>query len=301
MYLLRLGLRPWRVATLSQAISAAAVGLLLCLCGFLYWLQSGLNPMLGRMQSEQVITAYLSPELEEHEQGKVIDQIRTSLGAHAESAGGGIDVKFVEPSAFLGNIKTQFPELARELEGLGSEVGTVIPRYVSVSGYLNDGAVDKVRAIKGIESAETSKDRLKQVIGAFQALRWMARLLAGGLCLALLTGLIHLARMNSQLHSDAVSLLRLWGATEISLRLPSILSGASVGLLGGILGTFAWMFWGTWLIRHVRAISPLLHELPVAATSGIAFLLLMGGLMIGALSGLLGAFPVNAEEAHAGR
>src|SRR4051812_16105159 len=192
MYLLRLGLRPWKVATVSQLISSAAVGLLLCLCGFLYWLQSGLNPLLGRMQSEQVITAYLSPELEEHEQGKVIDSIRTSLGAHAE-------VKYVEPSQFLGNIKTSFPELARELEGLGSELPTVIPRFISISGYFNDGAVDKVRSVKGIESAETSKDRLKQIIGAFQALRWMARLLAGGLCLALLTGLVHLARMNSGL------------------------------------------------------------------------------------------------------
>jgi cell division protein FtsX len=291
MYLLRLALRPWRVAAFSQTISAAAVGLLLCLCGFLYWLQAGLNPMLGRMQSEQVITAYLSPELEDHEQGKVIDQIRTSLGAHAE-------VKLVEPAQFLGNIKTHFPELAHELEGLGPEVATVIPRYVTASGYLAQDAVDKVRAVKGIESAETSKDRLKQVIGAFQALRWMARLLAGGLCLALLTGLVHLARMNAQLHSDAVSLLRLWGATEFSLRLPSVLSGATVGILGGLLGTFAWMFWGSWLIRHVRAISPLLHEMPAGGAGTIAVLLVAGGIFLGALAGMIGAIPVGAEESR---
>src|SRR3954469_13218151 len=129
MYLLRLGLRPWKVATVSQLVSSAAVGLLLCLCGFLYWLQSGLDPMLGRMQGEQVITAYLAPELDEHEQGKVIDTIRTSLGAHAQAAGGGgIKVEYVDPSQFVGNIKTHFPELARELEGLGSELPTVIPR-----------------------------------------------------------------------------------------------------------------------------------------------------------------------------
>src|SRR5579885_1952637 len=279
MHLLKLGLRPWRVAGLSQAVSAGAVGLLLCLCGFLYWLQAGLNPMLSRMQNEQVITAYLSPELEESEQGKVIDQIRTSLGAHAE--GRAVEVKYIEPTQFLGNIKAHFPELAHELEGLGSEVATVIPRYISISGYLSQDAVEKVRAVHGIESAETSKDRLKQVIGAFQALRWMARLLAGGLCLALLTGLVHLARMNSQLHSEAVSLLKLWGANEVSLRLPSLFSGASVGLLGGMIGTFAWMFWGSWLIHHVRSISPLLHELPAGGTGTVAILLLMGGLFIG--------------------
>jgi hypothetical protein len=47
MHLLRLALRPWRVAPGSQLISAGAVGLLLCLCGFLYWLQDGLGPVLG--------------------------------------------------------------------------------------------------------------------------------------------------------------------------------------------------------------------------------------------------------------
>ena len=78
MYLLRLALRPWRAAGASQAIAAAAAGFMLCLCGFLYWLQSGLGPIVDRMQTEQVITAYLSSELEERDQGAVIDSIRVS-------------------------------------------------------------------------------------------------------------------------------------------------------------------------------------------------------------------------------
>jgi cell division protein FtsX len=289
MYLLRLALRPWRAAAMSQTISAIAVGFLLCLCGFLFWLQSGLGPIVGRMQTDQVITAYLSPELEEREQGAVIDSIRVSLGAHSA------EVRLMNPAQFLSGIKPNFPELVRELEDLGNEAQTVVPRFVSISGQLPADSVERVKRVKGVESAETSRDKLKQIIGAFQALRWIAGLLAGGLCLALLAGLVHLARLNSQLQSDATSLLRLWGASEMVLRLPSALSGASVGIAGGLIGATGWVFWGSWLVRHVRSLSPLLHEIQPGSASGIALLLLFGGALIGAVSGLFGSLPSASE------
>src|SRR5262249_47235875 len=153
-----------------------------------------------------------------------------------------------------------FPELSRELEDLGTEMSVVVPRYVSISGILTDteGAtadgerdprpvLERVRSVSGIESAESSKDRFKPVVGAFQALRWVARLLAYGLCLALLAGLIHLARMNSALHGESLSLLRLWGAGEWTLRIPSALSGLSVGALGGATAFVGWVVQGAWL------------------------------------------------------
>src|SRR5687768_1013664 len=111
MYLLRLGLRPWRIAPASQLVSSAAVGFLLCLCGLLYWLQAGLQPVINRLQGEQVITAYLAADADERDRSRVVDTIRVSLGAAA-------DVRMVEPSQFIGSLKPQFPELARELEGL---------------------------------------------------------------------------------------------------------------------------------------------------------------------------------------
>lgn len=299
MYLLRLAVRPWKAAGVSQVISALAVGFLLCLCGFLVWLQSGLGPIVGRMQSEQVITAYLSPDLEEREQAGVIDSIRVSLGAQSAtpSLAKEIEVRMIEPSQFLNGMKAGFPELVRELEDLGSEAATVVPKFVSVSGALPPDSIERVRRVKGIESAETSRDKIKQTIGAFQALRWISRLLIGGLCLALLAGLVHLARLNSQLQSDATSLLRLWGANEFTLRLPSALSGATVGLAGGLIGSVSWLFWGSWLVRHVRSLSPFLHEISPMNGGGIALFLLLAGVLIGAASGLFGSLPSTAENA----
>jgi cell division protein FtsX len=260
---------------------------MLCLCGFLYWLQGALGPVIGKMQSEQVITAYLTPEVEERDQSRILDTIRVSLGAAPIDAARA-EVKLVDPTQFMKSIRAPFPELARELEGLGGDAAAVVPRFVTVSGILPAGALERVRDVHGVESAESSHDRNKQVVGAFQALRWVLRLLAAGLLVALLMGLIQLSRANAQSHADAVSLLRLWGARESTLRLPSVLSGASVGLAGAGAAALGWLAWGSWLVRHVRATSPFLQDLaPAGGTILVA--LVVGGVVLGTLSGLLGA------------
>jgi hypothetical protein len=59
MYLLKLALRPWRLAVFSQFFSGIAVGFLLLMMGFLYWIEEGLKPVMEHLRKEQVVTAYL--------------------------------------------------------------------------------------------------------------------------------------------------------------------------------------------------------------------------------------------------
>jgi cell division protein FtsX len=268
---------------MSQLFSACAVGFLLLLVGFLNWMQSGLKPVLARLQGEQVVTAYLDPSVEPKDEAKITDQVRLSLGAHAQ----GTDVRFVNAQQFLGNLKGPYPELARELEDLGADASAIVPRYVSISGMLPESVLQKVRGVPGIESAESSKDRYQHVVGAFSALRWVARLLVLGLGLALLTGLIHLSRMNAYLHREALTILRLWGAGGGLLRVPSMISGLIVGAVGGVIAFAGWITAGAWMARQVRTLSPMLRDMP-GATAGMAALLLLGGILVGLFAGAFG-------------
>lgn len=278
MYLLKLALRPWKLSLFSQLVSAIAVGLLLFLSSVAFWLQGGLKPVVNRLQNEQVITAYLNAASTEPAD-KVVDSIRTTLGSKS------IEVKKVDAADFISHLRDRYPDLGRELEDLGPEAEGVVPRYVSISGVLPDSAIDQVRAVAGVETAETSKDRYKHIVGAFSTLQWVSRVLAFGLCLAVLAGLIHLARMNSYLHRDAVGLLKQWGAGRWTLKAPGMISGIGVGALGGLFGLVGWLTGGVWLTRHVRELSPLLKEMP-AASSQMGLVLLGIGLMGGLLSGL---------------
>ncbi len=275
MYLLKLSLRPWRLAPMSQFFSAIAVSLLLFLMGFLFWMQRSLSPVLIRLQGEQVVTAYLNPSINTKDEAKVVDSIRLLLGAQS-----GMEIKFVGSRQFISTLKTQYPELGRELEGLGSETHQIVPRYVTLSGILPSSTLEKVKTVAGIESVESTKDRYRQVVGAFSALRWMSRILMGGICLALLTGLIHLSRLNAYLHEDALKLLQHLGASQKVLIFPGAASGFSVGLLGGLLALLAWMTVGIGLTQHVRSLSSLLKGMP-SAPSNLALILLIGGAMAG--------------------
>lgn len=287
MYLLRLSLRPWRLAPFSQIFSSLAVGFLLLLVGFLFWMQRGLKPILTRLQGEQVVTAYLDPSVNGKDAQALVDTIRVSMGAHSQSARAP-EIKLVTSFELISLLKSQYPDLGRELEDLGNEMDQIVPRYVSVSGVLPSDSVDQIKRIPGVESAESSKDRYKHIVGAFSALRTVARVLMAGLCLALLTGLIHLARMNGFLHRDALLLLRFWGAGSATLLVPGMISGLFVGLLGGVIAFSGWLTAGIWLTRHVRALSPMLSALPMAGSQSALVLLFLGG-SLGWLAGGFGS------------
>ncbi len=293
MYLLKLALRPWRVAFMSQMFSALAVGFLLFLCGFLFWLQSGLRPILHRLASEQVITAYVQPSYDVASEGKLMESFR-ALGFSPQ-----VEIQFVTASHFVSLLKERYPDLGRELEDLGKEMDQVVPRYVTLSGILPASALARVRGIPGIESAESSKDRHQQIVGAFSALRWMTRVLMVGLVFALITGLIHLIRMNSYLHKDSLSLMRLWGAGARALAGPGMISGFFVGIMGGGVAFVGWITLGIGLTHHVRTLSVLLKGMP-AAHSYLSLVLLGAGILIGVSSGWIGSWFFMRDRTRAG-
>ncbi|MBC7691543.1 MAG: hypothetical protein H7222_07215 [Methylotenera sp.] len=290
MYVLKLALRPWRLSTLSQIFSSVAVGFLMLLAGFLIWLQAGLNPIVHRLQREQVITAFIDASVEAKDESRILDSIREQVGAHPTSdamPGASTDVKLVAPAEFIKDLDAQYPELSKEIQSMGSEMDQIVPRYVSVSGLLPDSAADAIKGIPGIQIVDSSKDRHKTIVGALKAVKWVTQILIIGLAVALMTGLVQLARLNSALHRDALGMMRQWGATQLQLRLPGLFSGMSVGLTGGALAAVGWFFGVTWFAIHVRAFSPLLAGLQMpSAMMSVSFM--FAGAAIGLMASVFG-------------
>jgi cell division protein FtsX len=199
----------------------------------------------------------------------------------------------------MGQLKGQYPDLVRELEDLGQEMIQIVPRFISISGILPEASLEKIRNTPGIESAESSKDRYHHIIGAFTTLRWVSRILMGGICLALLTGLIHLSRMNAYLHRDTLTLLRFWGAGSTILAAPGMISGIFVGLLGGGIASVGWMTLGVWLTKHVRSLSVLLKGMPPFSTH-LSLSLLGFGALLGLVAGLFGSLSASNLKSEGG-
>lgn len=272
------------MALWSQIFSALAVGFSLLLAGFLFWMQDGLRGVVIRLKGEQVVTAYLHPTLDQPGVAKAVEEIRASFPPDQK-----VTLKLVEHREFLDGIKGTYPELVRDLEDLGQEMNQIVPRYVSITGVFPEAQLEQIRKLSGVESAESSGDRSRPIVGAFSALRWLARLMMVGICFALFTGLLHLARMNGYLHQDALGILRLWGADSLALLTPGLISGVMVGALGGLLAAAGWVSIGATLGRHLRTLSPVLKTLPPFSIA-IASDLVLVGMVLGLIAGLVGSF-----------
>jgi cell division protein FtsX len=278
------------MALLSQVFSSVSVGFLLILIGLLFWMQQGLRTVLVRLQGEQVMTVYIDKSIPVQDENRIVEEIR-SLGNFPSS----VEIKRVTSQQFISSLKTQYPDLVRQLEDLGSETEQVVPRYISISGMIPQAAVEKIKKVSGVETVESSKDRYHHIIGAFKTLRWVTRILMGGIFFALLTGLIHLSRMNSHLHRDALELLRFWGAGTVTLFSPGMVSGFLVGLLGGAIACGGWFSVGVSLARYIRSLSSMLKGMPPVSSSHALLLLAAGG-GIGLFAGLFGSLPSQEKQ-----
>lgn len=253
MFLLKLSFRPWRQTFLSQFISVLSLAVLLFFIAFLLWLQSSLQPIVNHLRSDQVWTVYLKPDSTSQE--KIVDEIQTQLGASANAK-----IEYVGSGDFIDKIKAEYPELALELIQVGKDLEHIVPRYLSISGNLMDLNQDMLLKHPSVDRVENSEHRFRHTIGVFETLRWISRILAGCLFGVAIVGLIHLAKTNDFSFKESLSVMRLWGASHFQLRVPSLISSVSVGLLGGVLGAVIWNVFGHWFVSEVKNVSPLFQQ-----------------------------------------
>ena len=284
MFLLKLSCRPWRLAPFSQAFTALSVGFLLFLSGALYWLDRGLKPVQVRLQLEQVLTAYIDPSFGVPESNRVVDSIKSLLGASPLRAATPAEVKYMGPHQFAEELKKYYPDLSEQLEDLGEDMGNVIPKYVLVTGMLPGNAAERIKGITGVETVESSKGRYESVVGVIRTLRWFAKILIAGLALAILTGLIHLIRMNTQLFSETVHSFRLLGASAWMLKTPAMVSSVWIGFLGGLIAFITFRVTGNWLARESQSLALILKDMPLPPSS-LSTQLLCFGILFGAIAG----------------
>ena len=273
------------MAPLGQALSSVVVGFLLLASGLLFWLQGGLLQTLQHLRAEEVITGIFASPLDDVQEARVLSEVHRLVDQTAPP-GDPPQVHYTSVRMLLDRLRTAYPELVQELENLGEDQTQVVPRTISVTGLMPPRFVQDFKRVAGIQSVETTKNRYRAVMGTFTALCWVARILMAGLCLALITGLVHLGRSNGYLYRDSLRLMRIWGAGGKDLLTPGLVCGLISGSLGGFLAATGWISAGRWLVREIRNLSPLLLYMPSLSLAP-ALVLLAAGVLLGAFAGVL--------------
>ena len=122
MPILKLSLRAWRRSPASQLVASLVSAALLLSVALLASLELAMVRARARVERENRISVFLSPEIAPGAEQVVTDRIVQSIGAHAESE---VHAKFVPATDTIEALKVRQPELYAELRDLGVAVADI--------------------------------------------------------------------------------------------------------------------------------------------------------------------------------
>lgn len=230
MTALRLAARRLARRPVSTALVGLLTGATLATAGLIGTGLSAMSSLDGADAEASALLAFVDPSLPVARQERLadeiqarpgvagaklltpevlVDQIRTSLAASPELTDG-IDARWMPPAIEIAPVPgAQLAELADDLAGIS---GVTEVR----GGEVSAGTVARLEAFR--EVAERGG--------------WGLLVLLAAAACALISGIAGLQSMRSQPETD---LMRIFGATELHVRLPLVLEGALVGALGGFV------------------------------------------------------------------
>jgi len=288
MLLLKFFIRPWRLAPFTHFFSTLIFSFLLLLGTFFFWLGSGLDPVVSQLESNKIITVYLDPKLEPSDTKTIVDKINQSLGAHPKTKA---EIEVVNSNEFLHKLSIHEPTLSQELQTLGPELTTIIPNYISVHGSLPEDLDKKIMKMNGVETVENAETRFLPLIKTLVLLQNVSWALITGIVIALGLGFIHLAVINKQIQHNALQIMKFWGATETSLIVPILLSGALTGVISSLIGWAAWHFGAEILLENLQKLSPLFLEINSNFSYPLGLILIVLGVFMGIFSKIIAGLP----------
>ena len=290
MLLLKLALRPWKSNLTGQLFSVFSFSFLLLLGGFLYWLYDGIEQTIHKTQTENVVVAYLSPNVKERDTAQIVDQMKLSLSAPARKS-----IQSFTTGDFLKDIELTYPALREQLVNLGEDIKTIVPKYLLISGTFLESDMTTLKNLKGVESIESSEHRFKSLGSTFKVVKWIVLAIGIGLFLALMGTVLQNARFNSVSNQQLIPILRQWGAGNLYMRTPAFLSGLFFGLASGVGVFVLWLMFSRSIGYQIKTFSHVLGDLALPDFQ-IGFNLLIVSVLFGVLSGLSSMIKTRQSE-----
>lgn len=150
-----------------------------------------------------------------------------------------IRVEYVSRDQALQRFRKNFPELEGILADLDSN-----PFPASFEVTLEKNAfmtedissfIDSIRSLPAVEDVQFNRDWVKRMQSLSRLARAIGFFLGGILILASFLIISNVIRLNVLARQNEIEILRLVGATNSFIRMPFLLEGAFLGILGSVL------------------------------------------------------------------
>lgn len=227
-YLTKTGLKQAfnnRLMSLASIISVAACLLIL---GLFFLFSVNINAFAGKLQSEWVIVARVEDTVDEAGTA----EIRAALEGNENIK----DISYESKEQALENYKASLGEESFYLEGIEEDNPLRASFTVTLADLdLADETADAIGAIPGIAKVERNSEVAKVLLNFSKSVRMGSFWVMIGLALLAVFIIQNTIRLTVVNRKTEIRIMKYVGATDAFVRLPFLVEGVAIGLVGALL------------------------------------------------------------------
>jgi cell division transport system permease protein len=219
----------WQHRT-RNLFSVTIICLSFLIVGVFLSLSNNLQFVADELSANMVVVFFLSPDLPAKDLSLIEDRIKASPSVDR--------IHYVSRSEALERFRKSFPELKDILLNL-----SVNPFPPSLEATLHQdarksddilGFIEEIKNIHGVEDVQFNREWVEKMQSLSRLARAVGFFLGGILVLASFFIISNVIRLNVFARKGEIEILRLVGATNTFIRIPFLLEGITLGILGSV-------------------------------------------------------------------
>lgn len=194
-------------------------------------LSNNLRFTAKQLSKEMVIVFFLEKNLPEKQKSQIEERLKKSILLK--------NVQYVSAEQAMEKFRNNFPQLIGIIENLNinpfpSSFETSL-KEENLSSEKTGEFIDEIRDMKGIEDVQFNRDWVDKMQSFSKLARAVGFFLGGILIFASFFIISNVIRLNVFARGTEIEILRLVGASNTFIRVPFLVEGMILGILGGLL------------------------------------------------------------------
>lgn len=279
LYLMKEAFVSLKRNALMSFASISTVAISLLILGAFGILGVNLGYMVSALETQVEVTVYMQDEVQAEALTQAEAQIRAVNGVS--------EVTFVTKAEALERFRERLGEQASMLEALDDQNPLPNSFEIKVSDPEQVKQVaDTLGQMQGVESVKYGREIVDKLFQMTKMLRIVGVVLLGFLVFATLFIISNTIRLTVFARRKEIGIMKYVGATNAFIRLPFLLEGMILGLIGAALAAVALYYAYAALLYEVHQMLAFLYLVP-----HYPFIFIIGGILIvsGMLIGAIGS------------
>ncbi|MGB9906984.1 MAG: cell division protein FtsX [Candidatus Saccharicenans sp.] len=215
-------------------VSVLIIGFSFLVIGIFLALSNNLTYLGQQLSNNLAISFFLDQNLKPGELEFIKSQILASELVD--------QVTFISSADALGRFRANFPELQEIIDNLKSNPFPPSFEVKLKEKILSLQAIvyfmEKIKSLKGVTDVQFNQEWVEKMESLSRIVRAVGFFLGGILILASFFIISNVVRLNVFARKNEIEILRLVGATNTFIRIPFLLEGFVLGLLGSLVSLF---------------------------------------------------------------